>query len=68
MTELANGEAVYSPSGWKQNLQKKYKDSLYFAEVNGRSDVVCFSNMVNYIVNDNGLNHESHIKQKRQRE
>ena len=32
--------------------KEKYKDSLYFAEINGRSDVVCFSNMVNYIVND----------------
>ena len=30
----------------------KNKTSLYFAEINGRSDVVCFSNMVNYIVND----------------
>ena len=25
---------------------------MYSAEINGRSDVVCFSNMVNYIVND----------------
>ena len=25
---------------------------MYFPEINGRSDVVCFSNMVNYIVND----------------
>ena len=52
MTEVANGEAVYSIKWVKTKLKEKYKDSLYFPEINGRSDVVCFSNMVNYIVND----------------
>ena len=52
MTELANGEAIYGTKWLKTKLKEKYKDSLYFAEINGRSDVVCFSNMVNYIVND----------------
>ena len=36
------------PSGQKE----KYKNSLYFAKISGRSDVVCFNNMVNYIAND----------------
>ena len=52
MSELANGEAVYGIKRLKRKLKEKYKDLLYFAEVNCRSDVVCFSNMVNYIVND----------------
>ena len=52
MTEFANGEAVEGTKWLKTKLKEKYKDSLYFAEINGRSDVVCFSNMVNYIVND----------------
>ena len=47
MTGLANGEAVYCTKWLK--LKEKYKDSLYFPEMNGRSDAVCFSNMVNYI-------------------
>ena len=52
VTELANGEAVYGTKWLKTKLKEKYKDSLYFAEINGRFDVVCFSNMVNYIAND----------------
>ena len=43
---------MYSNKWLTTKLKEKYKDSLYFAEVNGRSDVVCFSNMVNYIAND----------------
>ena len=45
-------DTVYSTKWLTTKLKEKYKDSLYFAEVNGRSDVVCFSNMVNYIAND----------------
>ena len=52
MTELANGEAVYSTKWLKTNLKEKYNDSLYFAEINGRSGVVYFSYIVNHIVND----------------
>ena len=52
MTELGNREAVYRTKWLKTELKEKYKDSLYFTEINGRSDVVCFSNMANYIVND----------------
>ena len=47
MTELANGEAVYGTKWLKTKLKEKYKDSLYFVEISGRSDVVCVSNMVN---------------------
>ena len=52
MTELANGEAVYGTKWLKTKLKEKCKDSLYFAEINGRSNVVCFNNMINLIAND----------------
>ena len=49
---VTDTDTVYSTKWLTTKLKEKYKDSLYFAEVNGRSDVVCFSNMVNYIAND----------------
>ena len=52
MTELAAGEEVYGMKRLKQKLIDKYKDSIFFAEIDGRSNVVCFRNMVNYILND----------------
>ena len=52
MTELANGEAVYGTKWLKTKLKEKCKDSLYFAEINGRSNAVCFNNMINLIAND----------------
>ena len=52
MTDLANVETVYSTKWLKTKLKEKYKDSLYFAEINGRSDVVCSSNMIKCVVND----------------
>ena len=36
----------------KQKLQKMYKENLFFAEVSGRKNVVCFRNMVNWITRD----------------
>ena len=36
----------------KQKLQKVYKENLFFAEVPGRKNVVCFRNMANWITSD----------------
>ena len=36
----------------KNKTERKIQGSLYFVEINGRSELVCFSNMVNYIIND----------------
>ena len=33
-------------------LEDEYKDSLVFAEVNGQSNIVCFRNMAEYIINN----------------
>ena len=35
----------------KKNLKDRYSDHLYFAEINGRKNVLCFKNMANYIIN-----------------
>ena len=52
MTELADGEEVYGEKRLKQKLEDKYKDSLVFAEVSGRSNIVCFRNMAEHIINN----------------
>ena len=50
MSEMAGVESVYSVKRLKQKLQEKYGNKLYFAEMDGRANVVCFQNMVDYIV------------------
>ena len=52
MSELANGETVYGIKWLKQKLKDRYSDSIYFAEINGRSDVVCFRDMAKYILSE----------------
>ena len=41
MTEIADGEDVYGTKWLKAKLPQKYGDSIYFAEISDRSDVVC---------------------------
>ena len=45
-------EEVYGVKRTKQKLQEKYKDNIFFAEVSGRKNVVCFRNMADWIIND----------------
>ena len=53
MKELAgNGEEVYSAVWLKKKLKERYKDSIYFTEIDGVSDVACFKEMASYILND----------------
>ena len=47
-----NGEEVYSVVWLKKKLKERYKDSIYFAEIDGVSDVACFKEMASYILND----------------
>ena len=51
MTENEN-EDVYYVKRLKQKLQYCYRDHLFFAEVNGRKNVVCFRDMASLIIND----------------
>ena len=52
LKELASGSEVYTIKRLKQRLIDHYKDVIFFAEVGGRHNVVCFRNMANYIINE----------------
>ena len=55
MIEIVGGEneyKVYSTKWLKTKLQQKFGDHVFFSEVNGKSNVVCFRNMANTIIND----------------
>ena len=52
MKEYSEGEEVYGTKSIKQKLKEKYKDNVFFAEISGRKNVVCFQDMANWIVSD----------------
>lgn len=52
MKEIAESDDVYSRKYLKGKLIEKYGDSLFFAEMQGRSDVVVFRDMCNHLIND----------------
>ena len=52
MSELAGDDRVYCLKRLKQKLQERYGNNLYFAKIEGKSDVVCFQNMTDYYLND----------------
>ena len=43
---------VYTVKRLKQKLQEHYQEFIFFAEVEGRGNVVCFKNMAKYIINE----------------
>ena len=47
-----DSEKVYSTKQIQRLLQKRYGDVLFFANVCGRKNVICFRNMSKCIVND----------------
>ena len=36
----------------KAKLREKDEDSIYFAEIDSRSDVVCFKRIADYLINE----------------
>lgn len=52
MKELSGESEVYTIKRLKQKLEEHYKECIFFAEVGGRSNVVCFRNMAKHIIND----------------
>lgn len=52
MTEFSGESEVYTIKRLKQKLQDRYREFVFFAEVEGRSNVVCFRNMARYIINE----------------
>ena len=45
-------EDVYTVKRIKEKLQDKYKDNIFFAEVSGRKNDVCFRNTASRIISD----------------
>ena len=52
MSELVSDDNVYCLKRLKQKLQERYGNNLYFAKIEGKSDVVYFQNMIDYYLND----------------
>lgn len=52
MEEFSGESEVYTLKRLKRKLQEHYGDFIFFAEVEGRSNVLCFKNMAKYIIND----------------
>ena len=52
MKELASGSEVYTIKRLKQKLLYHYKDVIFFAEVKGHHNVVCFRNMAKHIISE----------------
>ena len=51
MIEMAQSNNVYSTKWLKAKLTEKYKNHVFFAEMQGRSDIVCFRDFTYFIVN-----------------
>ena len=50
MKEISDNSEVYTVKKLKQNLLEHYKEFIFFAEVEGRGNVVCFKNLTKYII------------------
>ena len=55
MKIFSDGEA-YSTVYIKKKIKEKYNDHVYFSEIKGQSDVVCFREMANYILKEKKKN------------
>ena len=52
MERFSESNKANSTKWLKKKLKDCYSDHLYFAEINGRKNVLCFKNMANYIINE----------------
>ena len=52
MADIANGGNVYGKKWLKQKLKLRYKDNIFFSEIDGKSDVICFRHNANYLINE----------------
>ena len=51
-----DGEDVYSTKQIKRKLEDKYGDHIFFSEVCGKKNVICFRNIAASIINDKWYN------------
>lgn len=52
MIGMVDSETVYTTKWLKTKLKDKYKDHIFFAELNGKSDVVCLKDTASLIINN----------------
>ena len=53
MVEFSDDESeVYTIKRLKQKLQEHYKEFIFFSDIEGRSNVLCFRNMAKFIINE----------------
>ena len=53
MVEFSDNESeVYTIKRLKQKLQEHYKEFIFFSDIQGRSNVLCFRNMAKIIINE----------------
>ena len=52
MVELADSATVYTTKWLKRKIIEKYDQHVFFAEMKGRSDMVCLKNFADLIVNN----------------
>ena len=50
MQEPSGSDNTYTPKRLKQKLLDRYGDHIYFCEVERKTNVLCFGDMVNYIL------------------
>lgn len=62
MVEFSNGDDVYTIKRLKQKLQEHYKEHIFFANVEGRENIVCFKNMATYIITEKWQSSRSSIE------
>ena len=56
MSEFADGDDTYSTKWLKQKLIDRHKDSIYFAEIDGRPNIVCFRTTASSIITEKWYN------------
>ncbi|KAG1661213.1 Transient receptor potential cation channel subfamily A member 1 [Nymphon striatum] len=52
MSSFAGKESVYCTKRFKQKLQDRYGNKLYFADVDGKPNVACFQGMADFYLNE----------------
>ena len=50
MIELSGNDYVYSETHLKRKLEEQYGDHIFFAEISGRRNVICFREMSRYVI------------------
>ena len=52
MVEIADSATVYTTKWMKRKIIEKYDQHVFFAEMKGRSDMICLKNFADLIVNN----------------